>query len=284
MITIVTTVFVAFAILFGGAGATAYAMQDSLPDDALYGMKMLGENLRMQMTNDPQAKLALSLEFANRRMQEITTLLDEDEPIPAPTATRHREHLNFALRLAASLEDPDAKVKALHQIRACLEQQERIMVQKFTNRPEGVDPTMNHIRETIRERIRMVDLGLEEPLMLRQRLHQELQDGGGVPPEEPGSDSRPGPFGPRVTPMPDDEQPGYGPGEPANDEPYGPGHGQDETPDPDPNSEGPGSQSGPGEPTQTPKNKGGGNDDPPKDPGSGNGSPNSIPSPAGGHK
>ena len=272
MISTITTILIALGILFGGAGATAYAAQDSLPNDVLYNIKILGEDLRLELTKDPQTELEIILDYANRRIDEIATLLMENVVVPEPTATRYQEHLNYALQLASTFDDDEFQT-GLQRIRSCLEQQERIMVQAQTNMPEGVNPMMNQIRETIRERIRMVDLGLEDPLMLRQMLQQrfQFQRDGEMPPETPVGTGQPasGGNGPGAcdrtcTPVNDGSGPGPGPMQTPGNDPNDTGKGPQATPDPNQNSTGPGTQSGPGEPTHTPEKDG-------SEPGSGDG-------------
>jgi len=195
-------------------------------------------------------------------------LLMENEVVPEPTATRYQEHLNYALQLASTF-DGDELQTGLQRIRSCLEQQERIMVQAQTNMPEGVNPMMNQIRETIRERIRMVDLGLEDPLMLRQMLQQrfQFQRDGEMPPETPvgtgqstSGGNGPGACDRTCTPVNDGSRPGpgLGPMQTPGQDPNDTGKGSQATPDPNQNSTGPGSQTGPGEPTHTPEKDGSG--------------------------
>lgn len=242
MFSTIVTIAVALSVLFGGAGITAYAAQDALPNDALYGLKLFGEDLRLNFTNDPQEDLDLTLAYAERRLNESAALYEDDEPIDEPLATRYRQHLNYALNLAAANDDDDLR-KALIQIRSCLELHNRIMIQLQTNMPDGLDPAMNQIRDTIRSRMRMVDLGLEDPLQYRLSLQQNFQSNGEMPVDDPQANqdhpgvgdqsgtpvqdgSGPGPGNsPNQTPgnrieMPGDT-PGYDPNRPQNSDPQG---------------------------------------------------------------
>jgi len=62
-------------MLFGGASATAFASQSSLPGDALYPVKMGLEQTRISLANDAYAQAKLHLQFAQRRLDEIKELL-----------------------------------------------------------------------------------------------------------------------------------------------------------------------------------------------------------------
>jgi hypothetical protein len=63
-------------VLFGGAGVTAYAAQASLPGDALYSVKTTLENARIALALDAEAQTDLHLEFAQRRLDEISDLIE----------------------------------------------------------------------------------------------------------------------------------------------------------------------------------------------------------------
>jgi hypothetical protein len=72
--TILALIVVA-VMLFGGASATAYASQSALPGDALYPIKTSLELTQISLANDAYLRAQLHLEFAQRRMNEITELL-----------------------------------------------------------------------------------------------------------------------------------------------------------------------------------------------------------------
>jgi hypothetical protein len=71
----VLAVIVVGVMLFGGASATAFASQSALPGDALYPVKMGLEQTQISLTNDAYDQAKLHLEFAQRRLDEITKLL-----------------------------------------------------------------------------------------------------------------------------------------------------------------------------------------------------------------
>lgn len=258
MMATVITILVAISVLFGGAGATVFAAQEAIPNQPLYEIKLLAEDFRMSLTNNPQERLALTLLYTDNRIDEMAALVGESEAIPEPLATRYRDHLNFAFQLAASNDDGNLR-KALNQIRNTVEQHHRIMIQIQTNIPDYADPTMNQIRDMIRARLQVIDSGLEDPVRFRLNLHQQLQNNGDIPPADPAGGDQPGPN--------QDQAPGNQHGAPTQDAnmpgPGGkdqtPGKDQeppmknsDATPEPFNNSEGPGTQAGTGEPTNPP--------------------------------
>ena len=273
MLTTITTILVAFSILFGGAGAAVYAAQDSMPNDLFYGVKLTGEDIHLQLTGPITDQLTLTLEYTNRRATEIATIIAEDEDIPPRLQTRYREQLNFALGLAARLDDAGMS-QALEKIRASLHQQERVLTQAMANAPEHAGLVMNQVREMIRAQILMVDLGLENPLAYRLLLQQQLQYQNShlQPPWEP---SDPGDGGPGPGP---DHDAGPGPNDPAGEGPKGGPGGPEDKPgdcDPpcDPAKDGTGSGSGsnatPGDEDDPPNQDSGGNDPDKTPPGDG---------------
>lgn len=104
-----------------------------LPGSLLYGLKHVGEKLRIALTGDASSREALSLEFADRRFAEIVTL-----------ALGGRA--NVAERLIADLQSPylvllnsekDAKVAEGDASRICESVQGRLMEQEMYVRDLG---------------------------------------------------------------------------------------------------------------------------------------------------
>lgn len=76
-LTTIAAVLVIAAILFGGATATVSAAQSALPGDALYSVKTGYEQARLQLTRQAYDQAMLNLEFAERRLDEIDSLIAE---------------------------------------------------------------------------------------------------------------------------------------------------------------------------------------------------------------
>ena len=93
------------AILLGGTSATVYAAQGSMPDQALYGVKLLSEDLRLRLTSSPQAELELTLDLVDRRLVEIDFLVAAGDDVPDSVVNRMEVHLDQALNIAVAIED-----------------------------------------------------------------------------------------------------------------------------------------------------------------------------------
>ncbi|WP_322807334.1 DUF5667 domain-containing protein [Thermanaerothrix sp.] len=185
MFSALTTILLVVSLLLGGSGVTVAAAQASLPDDLLYPVKTWSEDLRSEITRDPQARLNLSLELAERRTAEITQMVARDEVPPEPVLLRLQTHLQTALQLAVAQSDAQA-VRALERIRQRLEiQYQRLLQQGSVTNPTA-QAALVRTRAMIQTHLQAVQEGLQDPQILRQRLRQGMPET--VPPQnhQPG--------------------------------------------------------------------------------------------------
>ena len=73
--TTAVVIITILVLLFGGAGATAYAAQSALPGDALYSIKTGMEQTRVILARDAYAEAQLYLSFAQLRLDEMAELI-----------------------------------------------------------------------------------------------------------------------------------------------------------------------------------------------------------------
>lgn len=76
----VVALLVVFAVALSGGIATVGASMNSLPGDALYGVKMATEKMRLTFTPSDIEKAKLQLEFANDRLAEVDKLSQRTDP------------------------------------------------------------------------------------------------------------------------------------------------------------------------------------------------------------
>ena len=114
--TTLVSIITILGLLMGGGAGTVYAAQDSSPNEALYGLKIASENVRLNMTGDAEKQLNLLLDFANRRGDEIKALALEGETPPEATLKMLNTQLQQATQLAGKL-DSEAKLKVENAIR-----------------------------------------------------------------------------------------------------------------------------------------------------------------------
>lgn len=265
------------ALVLGGTGGTVYAAQDSLPDELLYPVKTWSEDARLAWAGSPQAQLAMTLEFADRRMAEMAGLEADGKAIPGSVILRMENELEAALQIAAGMEDPQM-MPALQQIRLQAEAQSQRMGTILNG-----DPDLVRLQERLQEQVRLVAEGSADPHAFRLVVGERQRNRQTNPGQTPHPTQLPGgTCTPMSTPQPTGGSDGPGPGAgqttgtPGH---YGPGEPHpSQTPMPTGGSYGPGP--GSGQPSSTPGGYGPGAGTATCTPGSGAG-PSHTP-PAGG--
>lgn len=182
----ITAIVLALALLLGGTGGTVYASQSSLPGELLYPVKTLSEDVRNEITIDPQASIDLNLDLADRRVAEMVALDEEGEPLLESVVLRLQQHLNNALLQSSNL-DGEAFETALLELQSRLETQEQSMLQINMNEEPQGDVLRTMTQDMIRDRLRLIEDCDGDPVLLKQQLQdrQRLnEDAAGNRPEE----------------------------------------------------------------------------------------------------
>jgi hypothetical protein len=250
----------ALLIVFGMVFGAGQAAADSLPGEALYGVKLAIEEIRQTLTTNPEARAALDRGLVERRLGEVQELLEQGRDIDGPVVDRVAQQaqaaLDSALALGGELED-----QALQQLDEALQLRLKQVTATQARLPQ---PKEEPVRQIVRvmERIRTeAHAGQGEPdgEQERQRLgtppeptkepnpertpgpHQTPRQGEGDLPDEPaqgpGANESPNPQGPNA-----DEPAGPDPQGPNADEPSGPNPQGPNTDEPaGPNPQGPNS-------------------------------------------
>ena len=94
MVRIIAGIALALIALGGG---TAYAAQASLPGDALYSLKLGTEQAEMMLPGDDAARAERALNFADRRMEEMSALAEKGRSEDLGLAV---EKYGYALNMA----------------------------------------------------------------------------------------------------------------------------------------------------------------------------------------
>ena len=176
MLSTLATVLLVVSIIFGG-GVTVAAAQSSQPDQALYGVKILSENVRFDLTTKPQAQYQLALDFANRRVEEMQAMVQAGSVPPEGLQTRYQAQVEQAIRIAANLPDEEA-VQALAQVQTRLQSQEQMLLQMQAGANPEAEAALVRSRQMVQERLQMVINGLSDPVQLRNQLQQQGGMGG----------------------------------------------------------------------------------------------------------
>ena len=290
MLNTLIAVVIAVIVSFGGAGATVYAAQDSLPDQALYPVKTWSEDAILSLTGSPQNRLDYTLDFSDRRVAEMARLLAAGKAIPEGVETRLQNELDLALELIAGMDDFQA-MQLLEQVRERAESQFQRLTMLVSGAPESAEPLLLRTLASLQEQIQLAAMGKTDLQGFRLQIQLRFQNYSGSRESTSGignDPQGPGPMNPTKPPAPAGT--GNGP-DPSGNQPteipgqYGP---SSQTPDRTPQ---PGEGPGPISPTEVPGPSGTGiSPDPggiqpsgtPGQYGSGSQTPDRTPQPGGG--
>lgn len=239
-------------LLFGGGATAVGAAQDDLPNEPLYAVKMWAEDLSLQFQFNEEAKVNRLMELAQIRIQEMTRLVDAGEPIPDQLRLRLEQHIQQALQLCLNMDDPTLE-RTLLQLRDRLRDQVRDMDKlqlhtqdqlQLQTRDQLQQQTQDQlqlrihdqlqlqtqVQTMLRQRLQLVDEGLQNREMFREQVQngfQYGQDDEFIPPAQDGNGQQNG------QPSTDPVGPSADPGGP-NTEPGSPAPNPNPTPEPNP--------------------------------------------------
>jgi hypothetical protein len=154
-----------------GSSLTVYAAQDKLPGDSLYPLKLISEDIRLSLTHSPQAKLDITLNFTNRRVDEITHLLETGNPVPAQASDRFQGELESALQIASKMEDKQMQ-NALSDIKGHAENQGKTIQELISQLPDQAEPAIMHLQERLREQVTLSTIGENDPQTYRVEIRE----------------------------------------------------------------------------------------------------------------
>ncbi|MFN2557262.1 MAG: diguanylate cyclase domain-containing protein [Nitriliruptorales bacterium] len=95
--------------------ATVFAATNATPGETLYSAKLKLEAVQLTLTMNPLREAALHLEFANRRLTELTELLAAGNPKPElveAVSQNLREHVESAVKELNQVEGTDIATRA----------------------------------------------------------------------------------------------------------------------------------------------------------------------------
>ncbi|MAU00222.1 MAG: hypothetical protein CL608_24040 [Anaerolineaceae bacterium] len=165
-------------VLFGLGGGTVALANDSLPDTPLYPVKLMLEETKMAMADNPAEQANLQMTLAQVRLQEMTQLMQAGEPVDEPLVGRLETHLQEALQLAAQTGDPEL-VGLLTQMQTMLQNEQQTMAQ-LGDPAQAMFGEVNQIMNQYQEQ---AQAGLEDLAMFRWRHGQNEE---WTPPCAPG--------------------------------------------------------------------------------------------------
>ena len=171
-------------IALSSLGGTVYAAQAAQPDDLLYGVKTLTEDIQIGLETDPEDRMDLLSFFASRRLAEIEAQAEAGQPISEKALDRLEQHTQQMLQVAAKMQSGNLE-KALHQVQQSLELQNQVMTKLQKQTPGGGEPGLVKAQETVKSRLRLVENGIDEPQGFQEQMRIEESD-------QPGSGQKNG--------------------------------------------------------------------------------------------
>jgi hypothetical protein len=176
MFSPIVTILIAISLVLGGGSLTVVGAQSSQPDQPLYGVKLLSEDARLQLTSNAQTAFQLQLEFADRRAAEIQTMFQNGKVPSASVQNRYQIQVEQTIRLAAGMPESQA-VQALEQVRLRLQNQQQAFLQLNPGANPQAEAARTRLQQMIQQRLQWVEEGLADPAMLRQKLQQQQHNG-----------------------------------------------------------------------------------------------------------
>jgi hypothetical protein len=220
------------SMLFGGAGATAFAAQASMPSDILYPVKLFTEDVRLEFMSNPQSKFNLLMYLTNRRVDEIVSAVGDGLSVSNQVTTRLQEHLETALKQAAQLDD-SALQQAMEQLRTMAQVRTQTLLQLQERESPQANEVLQLAQSTMAQMQTIAQGAIEDPTTFRLRLGTSRPEDAPLQPENvpPGpsqeSENAPsgkGPSGPAEGSPEGGESSGSGQGQNQK------GYGQEEYP------------------------------------------------------
>lgn len=185
---IILSVFLAAMITLGGGASAVFASQDTTPEDFLYPVKILSEDVQLALNTDPAEEVDLLMQFANERTAELQELIDEGALIPDGLTDRLGKHMLLALNNAAMLNEAELS-GSLARIQTQIQHQLYIMekIQNKTN-PQN-ENALQKAKQIMQEHQNQVQDALEDPLAFRDRMAPGRSEDAPGRPENPGQGS-----------------------------------------------------------------------------------------------
>ena len=169
------SVIAVLTLALGSIGGTVYAAQASGPDDLLYGVKTLTEDIQVGLETDPEDRLDLYTQFASRRLTEIQAQVDAGEEVSEKALALLEKHTQKMLEEAAKMGEQGLG-EALMQIEQNLQKQNQMMAELGKQHPQGSPPGLLKAQDKIRERLELVKNGMNEPQGFRETIKEQKEN------------------------------------------------------------------------------------------------------------
>jgi hypothetical protein len=175
MFNILATILLLASFIIGGSGLTVAAAQSSQPNQALYGVKVISEDLQMNLPASPASAYQTALKFATRRTEEIQKLQESGSVPSEEVVARYKEQVEQAIRFALELPD-DQAVPALEKIQTQLQTQLKIIQLLPVDDSSNLKAVLSQVETMLQERLQWTETGAQDPAHLREQLKEQLKE------------------------------------------------------------------------------------------------------------
>ncbi|MAT43879.1 MAG: hypothetical protein CL609_16210 [Anaerolineaceae bacterium] len=165
------------ALLLGGTGASVAAAQASMPGDLLYPVKILSEDIRLDLTANEENQFNLAMKFTQRRFDEIQTILEEEGTPSEEMMATYQNQIKHNLELALELDEPE---EAIEEFQGMLQNQNQIMTQLKNG--EEVEPYQFQMQSMMQYHLEIIEKGVQNLQMLQEQLQHQYQFGETIEP------------------------------------------------------------------------------------------------------
>jgi len=170
---IVSTLLIV-GLLFGG-NATVSAAQDDLPNQPLYQIKLMGEDVKLWFVSNPNQQIEMLMQQAQNRLEEMRSLTTEGFTPPVELVNRAQVRIQRSLQIAVNLDDP-AKVSVLRQMQTRLRTQAHLMEQLQQSNCRECVPVLEQTRNMLQTQLREVEGDLATPEPTQNQLPNQNQN------------------------------------------------------------------------------------------------------------
>lgn len=163
----ITTLLIVIGLVFGGTGVTVAAAQSAMPDDLLYPVKLVSEDIALSLNTNPETAYNTELALTQRRAEEMVQLAIGEGVYDEAAAQRLMLRIDQALKTGSTL-DGEEMPKAMLQMQNHLQTMLRVMEQ--SNMSAEAQQQMTRLMAQIQSRIETLQQtqNMEE---LRLRIH-----------------------------------------------------------------------------------------------------------------
>jgi len=176
MITQLIAALALVATLLGGTGvATVVASQDSLPGELLYPVKIWSEDVQLDLTADADQRIDLSMDFTDRRLEEIQQLLASGITLDESILSMLEGQLDQTLTYLSETPNSEA---ALDGVLTRFSAQQRLMERAMGHQS---DPLQAQIHEMLQTRIQAVEM-VKSQIQIQNQNQQQYQTPGAKEP------------------------------------------------------------------------------------------------------